>query len=656
VNLRLCPEIPERDLNPLREAKMQTSILSSARRGRVIRPNPFDIPLAVFLNLLLTMFLASELGATFFDGRDLGNGWKKSSWYGEYYGPVNGWIFHADHGWQFPEDLNANSTWIYDSRKGWIWTKPNLYPFIFSNFMNRWLSYSDFSSGNGIFYDFQTSTWITGEKLEFWKKKGPADTGDTVDSSDQFSTFGYTATIDPKGTLVTTSKIRDIYEENFQDSSWYDLTIDDDGDGVFDGFNSWPLKFNGIHLSNPLQIGPGMGTSSYAEKNPGLPGQANGHNKVFLNGAELRLVFKPRKATMGWDHVVSSSLFNCATAGFWQKILFKHINVYKNYVLQKPDSYNQFNGTGTASVSGTTVTLAGLGALDAAHMFAPGWKIRFHNGDERTVTVVYAGDQIEIDSAPSGTFNNGNSYHILVKLGSPDPDFTWGYIDILDALPAFLSAKTDSPPYTVTLSSASNWTKSFWPNYQNAVYSPWDGWTSSSYAIGSPKNLRNKNGPTFMYQHTQRGAPITVDFDPASHSHDANSLTNEHYCWVDDGTGEWAFLLAQYGIENLELPMIEDDSGNFFWGSYQERGDFHPTKNLEFEITVWETDETVTPGDVFSVTYQQAFDIDDGAGSFGAGGTPTTWNQEADWGIHGSQQLDWFDPCYEQVFLRLIAK
>jgi hypothetical protein len=490
-----------------------------------------------------------------------------------------------------------------------------------------------------------------------------ADAGDTVDSSDQFSRFGYTATIDPNGTLVPTSRIPDIYEENFEDSSWYDPTIP---------YNGSPCKFNGIHLSNPLQIGPGMGTSSYAEKNPGLPGQAHGHNKVFLNGAELRLVFKPRKATMGWTHAVSSELYNCATVGFWKQIYFKHINVYKNHVLQRPDSYNQFNGVGTASVSGTTVTLSGLGILNAHHKFAPGWKIRFHNGDERTVTLVTAGSVILIDSAPSGTFNNGNSYHVLAKLGSPDSDFTWGYVDILDALPAFLSAPGDVNASNI-FESASNWSKTFWPNYGNTVYSPWNAWTSSTFGVS--KDLQNKNGPIYMYQHTQRGAPVdtqvydeSMGYDPThpwygylvyyppAGSHDDDSLTNEQFCWVDDGTGEWAFLLANYGIEYTNGGNYTDDSGNPFYDTFVELGDYHSTKDLEFEITVWETDEIVTPGDVFSVTYQQSLDIRDGAGDFGAGGTPTTWHIEGNESTHGDTDMDWFDPCYEQVFLRLIAK
>ena len=73
---------------------------------------------------------------------DLGGGWRRLTWFGDYI-PMGDWIFHNQHGFWYPA---ANSTppdiWFFTQDMGWLWTGNATYPFLYRASDGAWLWYN----------------------------------------------------------------------------------------------------------------------------------------------------------------------------------------------------------------------------------------------------------------------------------------------------------------------------------------------------------------------------------------------------------------------------------------------------------------------------------------------------------------------------------
>ena len=65
------------------------------------------------------------------------------------------WIFHRQLGWFFLLKTGMDEHGFGMNRDGWLWTAPDIWPFLWSNRTKDWL-YLTLIKGNAIFYDYST--------------------------------------------------------------------------------------------------------------------------------------------------------------------------------------------------------------------------------------------------------------------------------------------------------------------------------------------------------------------------------------------------------------------------------------------------------------------------------------------------------------------
>jgi hypothetical protein len=93
---------------------------------------------------------------------DLGDGWKNSNWLGVMFPVSNGWSFHMQLGWIFPNIQGENNVWIYDDVFGWYWTGAEFFPFIFIEDAQVWYFLDMDSTQINLrkYYDYNVEEWI----------------------------------------------------------------------------------------------------------------------------------------------------------------------------------------------------------------------------------------------------------------------------------------------------------------------------------------------------------------------------------------------------------------------------------------------------------------------------------------------------------------
>ena len=93
------------------------------------------------------------------DATDLGDGWKRSAWLGQFNDGEFPWVFHEDHGWWLTEGENQTGLWFFSSDLGWIWTGSESYPFLFRASDEGWLFYLEGSRNPRWFFNFGAGEW-----------------------------------------------------------------------------------------------------------------------------------------------------------------------------------------------------------------------------------------------------------------------------------------------------------------------------------------------------------------------------------------------------------------------------------------------------------------------------------------------------------------
>ncbi len=97
---------------------------------------------------------------------DSASGWRNLNWFGDFFAPTSGWVYHGEQGWLYlPEGTSLDSMWLWDAGFGaWIWTNETLYPYAYlydSNSANRrWIFFGSYGVSNQ-YYDFSSQSWTT---------------------------------------------------------------------------------------------------------------------------------------------------------------------------------------------------------------------------------------------------------------------------------------------------------------------------------------------------------------------------------------------------------------------------------------------------------------------------------------------------------------
>jgi len=91
--------------------------------------------------------------------RDVGGGWAWLPWFG-YFSDLGGdWLYHAQHGFLYAVGETSTGLWLWASDLGWMWTRDDLYPFLYRLQGNAWLWYQEDSAAPRWFYNSETAAW-----------------------------------------------------------------------------------------------------------------------------------------------------------------------------------------------------------------------------------------------------------------------------------------------------------------------------------------------------------------------------------------------------------------------------------------------------------------------------------------------------------------
>lgn len=83
-------------------------------------------------------------GTIWTDLEEVGNGWKRSAWFGLFHGETAGpgWIYHLSHGWVWVQGPSEDQCWLHLRAAGWGWTAPEEYPILYLAETGSWVAYA----------------------------------------------------------------------------------------------------------------------------------------------------------------------------------------------------------------------------------------------------------------------------------------------------------------------------------------------------------------------------------------------------------------------------------------------------------------------------------------------------------------------------------
>ena len=91
---------------------------------------------------------------------DLGGGWRRLSWFGDYaVMGAEGWIWHNKHGFFYVATTSTpGDVWLFANDMGWLYTGNTLYPYLYRSSPTAWLWYNG-STNPRWFMNLTTSQW-----------------------------------------------------------------------------------------------------------------------------------------------------------------------------------------------------------------------------------------------------------------------------------------------------------------------------------------------------------------------------------------------------------------------------------------------------------------------------------------------------------------
>jgi hypothetical protein len=93
--------------------------------------------------------------------QDLGNGWRRLSWFGDYIPLANNWIWHKKLGYMYvaPSSTPQSIYFWNTAMSSWWWTSSAFYSYIYRFSDRTWLWYQSGSTGPCWFLNLSTWGW-----------------------------------------------------------------------------------------------------------------------------------------------------------------------------------------------------------------------------------------------------------------------------------------------------------------------------------------------------------------------------------------------------------------------------------------------------------------------------------------------------------------
>ena len=87
-------------------------------------------------------------------------GWKTSDWFGTFKYYEQGWLYHARLGWLYSSPASKSSVWLWKDNRGWLWTKEEVYPYMWSDQTGNWIYIYPGKAGEALkIFDYSTQSY-----------------------------------------------------------------------------------------------------------------------------------------------------------------------------------------------------------------------------------------------------------------------------------------------------------------------------------------------------------------------------------------------------------------------------------------------------------------------------------------------------------------
>ncbi|MFP6900750.1 MAG: hypothetical protein VCA36_07380, partial [Opitutales bacterium] len=64
--------------------------------------------------------------------------------------------------WTYVSEDEGNALWLWRKKSGWLWTRPDLYPYLYSHSTSAWTYlYQDDPGKTVRLYDYSKKAWTT---------------------------------------------------------------------------------------------------------------------------------------------------------------------------------------------------------------------------------------------------------------------------------------------------------------------------------------------------------------------------------------------------------------------------------------------------------------------------------------------------------------
>jgi hypothetical protein len=98
-------------------------------------------------------------GGLWGNAEDLGNGWKRTAWFGTFQLSGSNWLWHEAHGWMYYDGTTTASIWFWTADLEWLWTGDATYPYLWRARDTSWLWYSRGTTNPRWFKNLKTDRW-----------------------------------------------------------------------------------------------------------------------------------------------------------------------------------------------------------------------------------------------------------------------------------------------------------------------------------------------------------------------------------------------------------------------------------------------------------------------------------------------------------------
>lgn len=101
----------------------------------------------------------SGLIALFETWEELGSGWTEVEWLSAVFTDALPWIYHPVYGWLYSGGPGISEFWFYQPGLTWLWTRPDIFPYAYSDSTTNWIFLAPDDIGQGWYYDFSDLSW-----------------------------------------------------------------------------------------------------------------------------------------------------------------------------------------------------------------------------------------------------------------------------------------------------------------------------------------------------------------------------------------------------------------------------------------------------------------------------------------------------------------